>query len=68
MSQIDNFISKMNQGHYERAVLRNDKPVLLYRGGEQTAGPVISGTQLIRDYSRKIARGNQDRKLVGFSL
>lgn len=46
MSQIDNFISKMNQGHYERAVLRNDKPVLLYRGGEQTAGPVISGTQL----------------------
>jgi len=46
MSQIDNFILKMNQGHFDRAVLRNDKPVLLYRGGEQTAGPVISGTQL----------------------
>ena len=46
MSQIDNFISKMNQGHFDRAVLRNDKPVLLYRGGEQTAGPVISGSQL----------------------
>jgi twitching motility protein PilT len=46
MSQIDNFISKMNQGHYERAVLRNDKSVLLYRDGEQKAGPVISGAQL----------------------
>lgn len=46
MSQIDNFISKMNQGHFDRATLRNDKPILLYRNGEQTAGPVISGTQL----------------------
>jgi twitching motility protein PilT len=46
MSQIDNFVSKMNQGHYERAVLHNDKPVILYRGNDQTAGPVISGAQL----------------------
>ncbi|MEO6906366.1 MAG: type IV pilus twitching motility protein PilT [Abditibacteriaceae bacterium] len=46
MPQIDNFISKMNQGSFDRAVLRNDKPVLLFHDGEQTAGPVISGTQL----------------------
>jgi twitching motility protein PilT len=46
MSQIDTLIAKMNQGHFDRAVLHNDKTVLLFRGGEQTAGPVISGAQL----------------------
>lgn len=46
MPQIDNFISKMCQGHYDRATLSNDKPVHLFRGDEQVTGPVISGTQL----------------------
>lgn len=46
MPQIDNFISKMNKGSFERAILGNDKPVRLYRGDQQTDGPVISGTQL----------------------
>lgn len=46
MSQIDNLISKMNQGNYDRATLHNDKPVQLYRGQQETTGPVISGTHL----------------------
>ena len=46
MSQFDNFIIKMNQSHFDRAELENDQPVRLFRGTEQTAGPVITGARL----------------------